>query len=70
VPVSGSAGTGFGGGCVEKRGAFHIFLAKQEELDAVVRSAGEWLARENLQGEVDVTVTGRFVEDAEMSTND
>jgi hypothetical protein len=70
VPVSGTAATGFGGGCVEKRGAFHIYLVGQDELDAAVRSAGEWLARENLQGEVDVTVTGRFVEIGDRSMKD
>jgi hypothetical protein len=69
VPVSGSAGTGFGGGCVEKRGAFHVYLARDDELEPTVRAAGEWLAHQDLQGEIDVIVTGRFVDSA-SSTED
>jgi hypothetical protein len=70
VPVTATSGTGFGASCFDKRGAFHVYLVAKDELDAAVRSAGEWLARENLQGEVDVIVTGRFVEDVERSTED
>lgn len=55
-------GTGFGVSCVETRGAFHIYLKTDDQLEPSVRAAGDWMARENLQGEIDISVTGPFVD--------
>jgi len=63
VPVGGIPdSTGFGVSCVDKRGAFHINLIREDDLERSTRSVGDWLARENLQGEVDITVTGQMVD--------
>jgi hypothetical protein len=63
VPATGTSGTGFGAACVEtRRGAFHLYLVSDADRERTARAAGEWMARENLQGEIDVIVTGRFVD--------
>jgi hypothetical protein len=52
--VPAQRGSGFGASCVDRRGAFQIYLSSPNDLNAAVRAAGEWMVREGMQGEIDL----------------
>jgi hypothetical protein len=57
VSVSSQHSSGMGAGCVEKL-AVAVFISDGSQLADALRQAGEWMTRDDIEGEVDVEVEG------------